>query len=122
MKTLGILGWLLMAGVAVAQNGGPSPLFSSDLVAWSNMSDLQPLPETKGVQGSDSSTELFTRSFSGTILKQGQDFFLHVFSSTSYQLDHPEVARLYEGTQVRVLGALDPNGKQLRIREIAPAF
>jgi hypothetical protein len=122
MKTLGILGWLLMAGIAVAQDDGPSPLFTSDLVAWSSMSAPQPLPQTDGAQGSDTSTGPSTNRFSGTILRQGQDYFLHVSSSTSYQLDHPEVARLYEGTQVVVLGALDPEGKQIRIRKIAPVF
>ncbi len=122
MKTLGILGWLLMAGVAVAQDGGRSPLFTSDLIAWSSMFDPQPLPQTAGAQGSDTSTNPPTKSFSGTILKHGQDYFLHISSSTSYQLDHPEVARLYEGRQVLVLGALDAVGRQIRIRKIVPVF
>jgi hypothetical protein len=122
MKTLGILGWLLMAGVAVAQDGGQSPLFTSDLVAWSSMSDPQPLPPTASVQGSDTSTGPSTNSFSGTIWRQGQDYFLHVSSSTTYRLDHPEIARLYEGRQVLVLGALGLGGKQLCIRKIAQVF
>ena len=126
MKTLGILGWLLMVGIAVAQDGGRSSLFTSDLVAWSSMSAPQPLPQTTaGAPGSevaDTSIDPSTDTFSGTILRQGEDYFLHVSSSTSYQLDHPELARLYEGTQVLVLGALGPGGKQLRMRKIATIF
>ena len=126
MKRAVFLVWLLMAGVALAQDGGQSSLFTSDLVAWSSMSEPQPMPPSAaheflvGVPGD--SADPSASSFLGTIVRQGENYVLFGSSTSFYQLDHPEVARVYEGMRVVVLGALDGGGRQISMRKIAPVF
>jgi hypothetical protein len=120
MIKLAILGLLLTTAIVSAQNVDPAPLFTSDLVAWSSMSAPAPMPQITGPTQKtlDPATNLSMVSFSGKIAKRGGEYFLQSSDSTSYRLDHPEVASLYEGMQVLVLGALDPSGS-LHIRKVA---
>lgn len=77
------------------QSGQPSPA-----------SQAQPTTST-----SDSQT------FTGTIVKSGDKYMLQdAASGKSYDIDHQDQVKQYEGKKVRVHGTLDANGKMIHVQ------
>jgi hypothetical protein len=101
------------ASIAAAQEDSQpktqNPLFTSDLIAWSNLPAPLPIPQITGPE----------RSFSGIVTRQSDVYLLQLPDSNSYRLDRPELISLYEGHQISVVGALDESGKQIQIHQIA---
>jgi uncharacterized protein YdeI (BOF family) len=55
--------------------------------------------------------------FTGTILKSGDKYvFQDSTSNTTYDIDHQEEVKQFEGKKVRVHGTLDPNGKIIHVQ------
>ncbi len=55
--------------------------------------------------------------FAGTIVKSGDKYVLQEESSgTTYDVDHQEAVKKFEGKKVRIHGTLDPNGKMIHIQ------
>ncbi len=60
-------------------------------------------------------------SFTGTIERDGEQFFLRVTSGPIYRLDDPKDAQPLEGKPVTVVGRLDPGARTIHVERIAPA-
>lgn len=56
------------------------------------------------------------QTFSGTIAKSGDKFVLQETSGKTYDVDHQEALKQYEGKKVRIKGSLDPDGKTIHIK------
>jgi uncharacterized protein YdeI (BOF family) len=55
--------------------------------------------------------------FTGTILKSGDKYvFQDSASNTTYDIDHQDEVKQYEGKKVRVHGTLDSNGKMIHVQ------
>lgn len=56
------------------------------------------------------------QTFSGTIAKSGDKYVLQDTSGKTYDVDHQEALKQYEGKKVRIKGTLDPDGKTIHIK------
>jgi uncharacterized protein YdeI (BOF family) len=56
------------------------------------------------------------QTFSGTIAKSGDKYVLQDASGKTYDVDHQEALKQYEGKKVRIKGTLDPDGKTIHIK------
>jgi Protein of unknown function (DUF5818) len=57
------------------------------------------------------------QTFTGIVTKQGNQYVLKDQSSgKTYELDHQDLVKKYEGKRVRVKGTLDPDGKTIHIQ------
>ena len=56
------------------------------------------------------------QTFSGTIAKSGEKYVLQDASGKTYDVDHQEALKQYEGKKVRIKGTLDPDGKTIHIK------
>lgn len=54
--------------------------------------------------------------FVGTIVKNGDKFMLQDSAGKSWDIDHQELVKKFEGKQVRVSGTLDPDGKTIHMK------
>jgi uncharacterized protein YdeI (BOF family) len=55
--------------------------------------------------------------FTGTIVKSGDKYVLQdSASNTTYDIDHQNEVKQYEGKKVRVHGTLDSNGKMIHVQ------
>jgi hypothetical protein len=66
----------------------------------------QTQPDT---QGSD-------QTFVGTIVKTGDKYQLKDSSGKTWDIDHQELVKKFEGKQVRVSGTVDPDGKTIHMK------
>ncbi|MFZ0322056.1 MAG: DUF5818 domain-containing protein [Candidatus Sulfotelmatobacter sp.] len=58
-----------------------------------------------------------TQSFSGTIVKAGDKYVLQdADSGKTYDIDHQDQVKQYEGKKVRVHGTLDASGKMIHVQ------
>ncbi|MGB6677913.1 MAG: DUF5818 domain-containing protein [Terriglobales bacterium] len=55
--------------------------------------------------------------FTGTIVKSGDKYmFQDSESNTTYDIDHQDQVKQFEGKKVRVHGTLDSNGKMIHVQ------
>lgn len=57
-----------------------------------------------------------SQTFSGTIAKSGEKYVLQDASGKTYDVDHQEALKQYEGKKVRIKGTLDADGKTIHIK------
>jgi cytoskeletal protein RodZ len=76
-----------------------------------NQSGQQQTPDTQA-QPPTSQGQIFA----GTIVKSGDKYVLQDAKGTSYDIDHQELVKKYEGKQVRISGTLDPDGKTIHVK------
>jgi hypothetical protein len=74
-------------------------------------------PES-GAQGSanDSGTAAGTQTFSGTVVKSGDKYVLKDDSGKTYDIDHQDEVKKFEGKRVRVQGTLDPSTNKIMVK------
>ena len=74
-------------------------------------------PES-GAQGSaaDSGAAAGTQTFSGTVVKQGDKYVLKDDSGKTYDIDHQDEVKKFEGKRVRVQGTLDPSTNKIMVK------
>ena len=70
---------------------------------------------TPGTSQQDAAT-----SFSGTIIKSGEQFVLSTADNVNFQLDDQERAKKFVGTRVRVRGSVDSTGHKIHVEKIEP--
>jgi uncharacterized protein YdeI (BOF family) len=56
------------------------------------------------------------QTFVGTIVKQGNKYVFQDTAGTTYDVDHQDQVKNFEGKRVRMRGVLDPSGKMIRIQ------
>lgn len=119
----------------------PQPQFPEDamatreLIAWSRLQDPQPAPQPmpprdnripqpdqQGQQPADPQTppdqSPTTQSFTGKIIKDGNQYVLKVASNITYNLQTRENIEQYENKGVKVVGDLDKTTNTIRIVKI----
>ena len=54
--------------------------------------------------------------FSGTVTKQGDKYVLKDDAGKTYDIDHQDDVKKFEGKRVRVQGTLDPTGTKIKVQ------
>lgn len=74
-------------------------------------------PES-GAQGSaaDSAAAAGTQTFSGTVVKTGDKYVLKDDTGKTYDIDHQDEVKKFEGKRVRVQGTLDPSTNKIMVK------
>lgn len=67
----------------------------------------QTQPDAQGTQD---------QTFVGTVVKSGDKFVLQDTAGKSWDIDHQELVKKFEGKQVRVTGTLDADGKTIHMK------
>ncbi|HXO33952.1 MAG TPA: DUF5818 domain-containing protein [Candidatus Acidoferrales bacterium] len=68
-------------------------------------------------QGQSSASATDSQTFSGTVVKTGDKYVLQdEASGKTYDIDHQEQLKQYEGKRVRVHGTLDTSGKMIHVQ------
>ena len=75
-------------------------------------------PESQPPSGSaaDSGAAAGTQTFSGTVTKQGDKYVLKDDSGHTYDIDHQDEVKKFEGKRVRVQGTLDPGTNKIMVK------
>ena len=75
-------------------------------------------PESQPPTGSaaDSGAAAGTQTFSGTVTKQGDKYVLKDDSGHTYDIDHQDEVKKFEGKRVRVQGTLDPSTNKIMVK------
>lgn len=72
-------------------------------------------PPDQAMPNQDSSK---TTTFTGTVVKDGEQYVLRDSSGSVYKLDDSSRAQAFEGKTVKVTGRLDPNAKMIHVDSI----
>lgn len=57
-----------------------------------------------------------TQTFAGTVVKQGDKYVLKDDSGHTYDIDHQDDVKKFEGKRVRVQGSLDPSTNTIMVK------
>ena len=57
-----------------------------------------------------------TQTFSGTVTKQGDKYVLKDDAGHTYDIDHQDEVKKFEGKRVRVQGTLDPSTNKIMVK------
>ena len=63
-----------------------------------------------------SATATDSQTFSGTVTKQGDKYVLKDDSGQTYDIDHQDEVKKFDGKRVKVQGTLDPSGKKILVK------
>jgi hypothetical protein len=63
-----------------------------------------------------------TATFTGTVLRNGEQFMLRDSSGQIYRLDDPQHAQPFEGKAVKVTGTLDREARVIHVERIESAM
>jgi len=69
-------------------------------------------PDTQASPSDPAGTQVFT----GTVVQQGDKYVLQADNGTTYDIDHQDQVKKFEGKKVRVHGTLDPSGKMIHVQ------
>lgn len=72
--------------------------------------------QSSSPSGSASSTGTDSQTFSGTVVKSGDKYVLKDDSGKTYDIDHQDEVKKFEGKRVRVQGTLDPSGSKIMVK------
>lgn len=78
-------------------------------------SPSQQNPQDQAMPNPDSSK---TTTFTGTVVKDGEQYVLRDSSGSVYKLDDSSRAQAFEGKTVKVTGRLDPDSKMIHVDSI----
>ena len=87
----------------------PSPRQSPD---QSQQPPSRTTPDTQAAPSDAAGTQVFT----GTVVQQGGKYVLQADNGTTYDIDHQDQVKKFEGKKVRVHGTLDPSGKMIHVQ------
>ena len=88
----------------------PSPRQDPD------QSGQQPPSQTSPDPQASPSDAAGTQVFTGTVVRQGDKYVLQADNGTTYDIDHQDQVKKFEGKKVRVHGTLDPSGKMIHVQ------
>jgi uncharacterized protein YdeI (BOF family) len=78
----------------------------------------QPQPDQAQPQQQPDQTQAKSATFTGTVVKNGDQFALRDSSGAVYTLDDAERAKPFEGKTVKVTGQLDEQAKVIHVETI----
>jgi uncharacterized protein YdeI (BOF family) len=110
---LSILYVALIVALALALG---SPLAGANFARAQDQPQQQPnqaQPQQQPDQGQAKSS-----TFTGTIVKNGDDYVLRDSSGSMYKLDDPDRAKPFEGKPVKVTGKLDQQANVIHVESI----
>jgi len=117
----------------------PAEILGPQLIVWSQLQQPRPVPQPlpppdRKVQPPDPQgpetpangqeqtpappQEPAAQTFTGTIMQDGGSYVLKVQGGPTYQIDHQDDAKKYEGKQVKVIANLDTKGTVLHVVSI----
>ena len=134
--SLGALAMILSVGVSLSAQQATSPAASSDPAAAPQTQPSQPTdptaqqpattPQTPEQQPSQAAPDTQSQTtpsatdsqtFSGTVVKSGDKYVLQdADSGKTYDIDHQDEVKQFEGKKVRVHGTLDASGKMIHVQ------
>ncbi|MGA8436643.1 MAG: DUF5818 domain-containing protein [Candidatus Sulfotelmatobacter sp.] len=116
LSTLAAL--LLMVGVSVyAQQSAPSTTPTDPATAPQTQPNDPTAQQPAASQAQPTTSTSDSQTFTGTIVKSGDKYMLQdAASGKSYDIDHQDQVKQYEGKKVRVHGTLDANGKMIHVQ------
>jgi hypothetical protein len=93
-------------------------LMSGPLSGQQQPNQQQPPPSRTPDQGAQTAPDSQDQGqvFVGTIVKVGDKFMLQDTGGKSWDLDHQDLVKKYEGKQVKVTGTLDSDGKTIHMK------
>jgi hypothetical protein len=108
-----------------------NPLFTSDLVVWTEMQAPSPVqgasPNPQNQTSSDQAksgdnqrANPKIQRFAGTIIQEGNAYILRTSDKWSYDLDDQATAAQYLNQRVAITGTLNASGDLIHIHEIQP--
>ena len=115
-------GMLLMSAQLFGQHAAPSaqPQYSTQPPGQEPAQPQQPrrAPDQSGqAPDSQAQSQPGVQVFTGMIVKSGDKYVLQdSASNTTYDIDHQDEVKQYEGKKVRVHGTLDANGKMIHVQ------
>jgi hypothetical protein len=138
--SLGALAMILSVGISLSAQETSSPATSSDPAAApqtqpsqpsdptaqqpattpqqaqpSQTPEQQPSQAAPDTQATPSATD--SQTFSGTVVKSGDKYVLQdADSGKTYDIDHQDQVKQFEGKKVRVHGTLDASGKMIHVQ------
>jgi uncharacterized protein YdeI (BOF family) len=80
-----------------------------------------PPSQTQPDQTMPNNQDSKTATFSGTVVKDGEQYVLRDSSGSVYKLDDSSRAQAFEGKTVKVTGRLDANSKMIHVSSIEGA-
>jgi hypothetical protein len=115
--------------------GSEDGLAMQQLIAWSRMQKPQPAPQPLPAPdtpipqpapqpqqakepANSQNQQTPTQSFTGKIVKDGNNYVLKVTNSTAYQLDAESDVKEYENHDVKIVGELDTKSNTIHIVKI----
>ena len=126
MWTLGTLAFVLTLAISLNAQQSPStaPSNSTDPATAPQSQPTQPSQSpdqgsqaAPGTQSQPTTSASDSQTFSGTIVKSGDKYVLQdVSSGKTYDIDHQDQVKQYEGKKVRVHGTLDASGKMIHLQ------
>jgi hypothetical protein len=124
--SLGALALLLTVGISLSaqqstQTTQPTDPTAQQPAAAPQQAQPNQTPDNSGQQTPDSSAQTAKSTdnqvFTGTIMKSGDKYVLQdAASGNTYDIDHQEQLKDFEGKKVRVHGTLDANGKMIHVQ------
>jgi uncharacterized protein YdeI (BOF family) len=109
---------LLSAGIAVQAQQNTPPTRTTDPTAQQPATQAQTPDQSRSApdaQAQPSSAE--GQTFMGTIVKSGDKYkFQDAASGNTYDIDHQDQAKQFEGKKVRVHGTLDESAKVIHVQ------
>jgi uncharacterized protein YdeI (BOF family) len=118
-----VCGMMLMSAQLFGQNAAPP----AQQQYPAQQSDQEPAQQQQPRQAPDQSAQSpdsqaqsqqpGVQVFTGMIMKSGDKYVLQdSASNTTYDIDHQDEVKQYEGKKVRVHGTLDSNGKMIHVQ------
>lgn len=100
----------------------PSPEMPPQAQQTPSTPDQAPHPDARtpdsgaktGAPGAATGTD--SQTFLGTVTKQGDKYVLQDDSGHTYDIDHQDDVKKFDGKRVRVQGTLDPTGKKILVK------
>jgi len=75
-----------------------------------------PSTRTPQTSGNASAAGTDSQTFSGTVTKSGDKYVLKDDSGKTYDIDHQDDVKKFDGKRVRVQGTLDPTGTKIMVK------
>ena len=75
-----------------------------------------PQSEANGSAASGAASDNGSQTFSGTVTKQGDKYVLKDDSGKTYDIDHQDEVKKFDGKRVRVQGTLDPATNKIMVK------